>query len=102
MYTNVLIPTDGSGLSRQAVQPFYMLTTGMQMIEDTRTEYKARMQEHAEKATTISFSRPRTISSGSHCACTTFCPPRIEVAGSKSKQSPSARCNRASPGAALS
>jgi hypothetical protein len=88
MYTNILIPADGSGLSRKAVQPFHTLTTGMQMIEDTRTEYKARMQEHAEKATTISFSRPRTISSGSHCACTTFWPPRIEVAGSSSLSQP--------------
>jgi hypothetical protein len=75
MYTNILILTDGSGLSRKAVQPFLMLTTDMQMIEGTRTEYKARMQEHTEKATTISFSRRRTISSGSICVCTTFCSP---------------------------
>jgi hypothetical protein len=45
------------------------------------------MQEHAEKATTISFSRPRTISLGKGCAYATFCQPWIEVQGSKLKQS---------------
>ena len=69
MYTNILIPTDGSELAEKAVQhgialakwigakitvltvlpPFRMFTTDTQMIEDTPAQYKARMQEHAEK-----------------------------------------------------
>ena len=69
MYTNVLIPTDGSELAGKAVQhgialakrigakataltvlrPFHMLTTDPQMIEDTPAQYRARMQKHAEK-----------------------------------------------------
>jgi nucleotide-binding universal stress UspA family protein len=69
MYTSILIPTDGSELAGKAVQhgialakatgakvtaltvlpPFHTLTTDAQMIEDTPAEYKARMQEHAEK-----------------------------------------------------
>jgi len=69
MYNNILIPTDGSELSGKAVQhgialakrigakttvltvlpPFHTFTTDTQMIEDTPTQYKARMQEHAGK-----------------------------------------------------
>ena len=69
MYTNILIPTDGSELAGKAVQdgialakrigakataltvlpPFHVLTTDTQMLEDTPTQYKVRMQEHAEK-----------------------------------------------------
>jgi nucleotide-binding universal stress UspA family protein len=69
MYTNILIPTDGSELSVKAVlhgsalakrvgsriivltvlQPFHTFTADAEMIEDTRTEYKARTQEYAEK-----------------------------------------------------
>jgi nucleotide-binding universal stress UspA family protein len=69
MYTNILIPTDGSELAGKAVQhgialakrigakatvltvlpPFHTFTTDTQMIEDTPVEYKARMQKHAEK-----------------------------------------------------
>jgi nucleotide-binding universal stress UspA family protein len=69
MYTNILLPTDGSELSGKAVEhgialakrigakvtvltvspPFHTLTTDAQMIEDTPAEYKARMQKHAEK-----------------------------------------------------
>ncbi len=69
MYTSILIPTDGSELAGKAVShgialakeigakvtvltvlpPFHTLTTDTQMIEDTPAEYKARMQEHAEK-----------------------------------------------------
>ena len=69
MYTNILIPTDGSALAEKAVQhgialakrisakvtaltvlpPFRTFTTDTQMIEDTPAQYKARMQEHAEK-----------------------------------------------------
>ena len=69
MYTSILIPTDGSELSRKAVDhgialakrldakvttltvlpPFHTFTTDTQMIEDTPAQYKARMQKHAEK-----------------------------------------------------
>ena len=69
MYTNVLIPTDGSELAGKAVQhsialakrvgarvtvltvlpPFHTFTTDAQMIEDTPDQYKARMHKHAEK-----------------------------------------------------
>ena len=69
MYTNILIPTDGSELAGKAIQhgialakrigakitvltvllPFHTFTTDTQMIEDTPAQYKARMQEHAEK-----------------------------------------------------
>ena len=69
MYTNILIPTDGSELAGKAVPhgialaqrigakvtaltvlpPFHMFTTDYQMIEDTPAQYRARMQEHAEK-----------------------------------------------------
>ena len=69
MYTNILIPTDGSELSSKAVEhgialakrigakatmltvlpPFHVLTTDTQMLEDTRAQYQARMQKHAER-----------------------------------------------------
>lgn len=69
MYTNILIPTDGSELAGKAVQhgialakrigakaialtvlpPFHTLTTDTQMLEDTPAQYKTRMQNHAEK-----------------------------------------------------
>jgi nucleotide-binding universal stress UspA family protein len=69
MYTNILIPTDGSELAGKAVEhgialaerigakatvltvlpPFHTFTTDAQMIEDTLAQYKARMQRHAEK-----------------------------------------------------
>ena len=69
MYTNILIPTDGSELAEKAVghgialarqlgakvtvltvlPPFHTFTTDTQMIEDTPVRYKARMQEQAEK-----------------------------------------------------
>jgi nucleotide-binding universal stress UspA family protein len=69
MYTNILIPTDGSELAGKAVghgielakrirakvtvltvvPPFNAFTTDTQMIEDTPARYKASMQEHAEK-----------------------------------------------------
>jgi nucleotide-binding universal stress UspA family protein len=81
MYTNILIPTDGSELAGKAVQhgitlargigakitvltvlpPFHTLTTDAQMIEDTPAAYKARMQKHAEK--TLGGRRPRRASS---------------------------------------
>ena len=60
MYTNILLPTDGSELAGEAVQhgialakrilpPFHTITTDTQMIEDTPAQYKARVQKHAEK-----------------------------------------------------
>ncbi len=69
MYSNILIPTDGSGLADKAVQhgialakaigarvtvltvlpPFHVVTTDAHMLEDTPAQYKARMHEHAEK-----------------------------------------------------
>ena len=69
MYSNILIPTDGSELAGKAVQhgialapgigakvialtvlpPFHVCTTDTQMLEDTPAQYKARMQQHAEK-----------------------------------------------------
>ena len=69
VYTNILIPTDGSELAGKAVQhgialakqfsasitaltvlpPFHTFTTDAQMIEDTPDQYKVRMQKHAEK-----------------------------------------------------
>ena len=69
MYTSILIPTDGSELAGKAIQhgialakrigakitvltvlpPFHTFTTDTQMIEDTPAQYKAGMQEHAEK-----------------------------------------------------
>ena len=69
MYSNILIPTDGSELAGKAVEhgiglakrigakvtaltvlpPFHTFTTDTQMIEDTPALYKARMTEHAVK-----------------------------------------------------
>jgi nucleotide-binding universal stress UspA family protein len=69
VYTNILIPTDGSELAGKAVEhgialakrigakvtvltvlpPFRTLTTDTQMIEDTPAQYKTRMQEHADR-----------------------------------------------------
>jgi nucleotide-binding universal stress UspA family protein len=69
LYSNILIPTDGSELAGKAVQhgialaqgigakvialtvlpPFHVFTTDTQMLEDTPPQYKARMQQHAEK-----------------------------------------------------
>ncbi len=69
MYTNILIPTDGSELAGKAVQhgivlakrmgakvtvltvlpPFHTITADPQMIEDTPAQYKARAKEHSEK-----------------------------------------------------
>jgi hypothetical protein len=69
MYSNILIPTDGSELAEKAIQhgialakridakataltvlpPFHTFTTDTQMIEDTPAQYKARMQEHARR-----------------------------------------------------
>jgi nucleotide-binding universal stress UspA family protein len=69
LYSNILIPTDGSELAGKAVQhgialaqqigakvtaltvlpPFHVFTADTQMLEDTPAQYKARMQQHAEK-----------------------------------------------------
>lgn len=69
MYTNILIPTDGSELGGKAVQhgialaarigakaavltvlpPFHTFTTDTQMIEDTPAGYQARMRERADR-----------------------------------------------------
>ena len=69
MYTNIMIPTDGSELAGKAVQhgialakeigakatvltvspPFHALTSDTQMITDTPAQHKAHMQEHAKK-----------------------------------------------------
>ena len=68
MYTNILIPTDGSELAGKAVghgialatrigakvtvltvlPPFHTFTTDAQMIEDTPAQYQARMRKHGE------------------------------------------------------
>jgi len=68
MYTNILIPTDGSELAGKAVHhgitlakrigaktivltvlpPFHTFTTDTQMIEDTPASYETRMHERAE------------------------------------------------------
>jgi len=69
MYTNILIPTDGSELAWKAVRhgialaqrigakvtalpvspPFHTFTTDTQMIEDTPAQYQTRVRDHAEK-----------------------------------------------------
>ena len=69
MYTNILMPTDGSELAGKAIRhgialakriganvtaltvipPFHTFTTDTQMIEDTPAQYKTRSQEHAEE-----------------------------------------------------
>ena len=69
MYTNILIPTDGSELAGKAVRhgialaqrigaevtaltvspPFHTFTTDTQMIEDTPAQYQTRVRDHAEK-----------------------------------------------------
>jgi nucleotide-binding universal stress UspA family protein len=69
MYTNILLPTDGSELAGKAVRhgidlakrigakttaltvlpPFHVFTADTQMLEDTPSQYQARMHKHAEK-----------------------------------------------------
>jgi nucleotide-binding universal stress UspA family protein len=66
MYTDILIPTDGSEVAGKAVkhgvalakrigakvtvltvlQPFHPFTTDAQMLEDTPAQYRTRMQQH--------------------------------------------------------
>ena len=69
MYSNILIPTDGSELAGKAVQhgialakrigagatvltvspPFHVVTADAQMLEDTPAQYQARMREQTRK-----------------------------------------------------
>jgi nucleotide-binding universal stress UspA family protein len=85
MYTNILIPTDGSELAEKAVQhgialaqrigakvtaltvlpPFHTFTTDTRMIEDTPAQYKTRMQHHAE--TTLGATARAAIAAGIVC-----------------------------------
>jgi nucleotide-binding universal stress UspA family protein len=82
MYTNILIPTDGSELAGKAVQhgialakqigartavltvlpPFHTLTTDVRMIEDTPAQYKARMHKQAEKTLNAAASLAKSES----------------------------------------
>ena len=84
MYSNILIPTDGSELAEKAIHhgialanrigarvtvltvllPFHVFTTDTQMLEDTRAQYNARMREHAE---TNSWRRRHRSASSRRC-----------------------------------
>ena len=77
MYTNMLLPANESEFSMKAVRhgiarakridsrasaltvlpPFHTFAIDAEMIEDTRTEYNARMQERAEKTLGASPTR---------------------------------------------
>lgn len=68
-YRRILVPTDGSALSQEAVfealklasstgacvifltinEPFHVLTTSVEMIEGTRKEYERHAEAHADK-----------------------------------------------------
>jgi nucleotide-binding universal stress UspA family protein len=85
MYSNILIPTDGSELADKAVQhgialarqigarvtaltvllPFHVLTVDPQMIEDTAAQYKQRMQAHGE--TTLAAAAQAAQAAGVVC-----------------------------------
>ena len=85
MYTNILIPTDGSGLAGKAVQhgialakrigakatvltvltPFHTLTIDTQMIEETPAQYKVRMKVPAER--TFGAAAHPTQAAGAAC-----------------------------------
>jgi nucleotide-binding universal stress UspA family protein len=89
MYTNILIPTDGSELAGNSVQhgialaqrigakitvltvvpPFHMFTTDTQMLEDTHAQYNVRMRDHAEK--TVGAAAHAAQAAG--VACVTAC-----------------------------
>lgn len=89
MYTNILIPTDGSDLAAKAVEhgialaqrlgarittltvtpPFHIFTTDTQMLEDTQAQYKVRMREDAEK--TLAAVAHAAQAAG--VACATIC-----------------------------
>ena len=86
MYTQMLIPTDGSELAGKAVRhgialanrigaeitvltvlpPFHTFTTDVQMIEDTPARYKVRMQMHAER--TLGAAAQAAQAAGVACA----------------------------------
>ena len=86
MYTNILIPTDGSPLAGKAVThgvalarhigakitvltvspPFHMLTTDTQMIEDTPAQHEARAQAGAQK--TLAWATQAAAAAGVKCA----------------------------------
>ena len=77
MYSNILIPTDGSELAERAVHhgialakrigarvtvltvllPFHIFTTDTQMLEESRAQYNARTQEFAEQLSAPSPSQ---------------------------------------------
>ena len=106
MYTNILIPTDGSDLAGNALRhgialakligakvtvltvlpPFHVLTTDARMIEDTPAQYQARMQEHGEKTLGVAAGAAKAAG----VACETFQveeehPYRAIVAAAESK-----------------
>lgn len=88
MYRDILIPTDGSELAEKAVTsgialakalgakvtaltvelPFHVFTLDVQMVEDTRTQYQARMR--VRTATTL--SRIADLASAAGVACETL------------------------------
>jgi nucleotide-binding universal stress UspA family protein len=85
MYKRILIPTDGSALAEKAVRdgvslskaigaeitvltvttPFHTFTTDPQSIEDTRPQYKERMEKHA--ATILQAAADVARASGVAC-----------------------------------
>ena len=87
MYKHILIPTDGSALADKAVEqgitlakkigaritvltvsvPFHILSTDVQMIEDTAPQYKRRMDAHAAKI----LKGAADVASAAGVACTT-------------------------------
>ena len=84
MYSNILIPTDGSELADKAIHhgialanrigaqvtvltvllPFHVFTTDSQMLEDTLAQYNARMRKRAE---TTSWRRRHRSASSRRC-----------------------------------
>jgi nucleotide-binding universal stress UspA family protein len=87
MYSNILIPTDGSALASKAAHlgidlakrisakvtvltvlpPFHTFTTDTQMIEDTLAQYKTRMQKHAK----ITLGAVASAAQAANVACAT-------------------------------
>src|SRR5271166_648416 len=85
MYSNILIPTDGSELAWKAVRhgidlakqigaktivltvlpPFHTFTTDVQMVEDIPAVYAARMHKNAEK--TLSAVAQAALAAGVAC-----------------------------------
>jgi len=106
MYTNILIPTDGSELAGKAVghgialatrigakatvltvlPPFHTFTTDVQMIEDTPASYQARVRKHGETILAAAAKSARAAG----VTCETIAVERehpyqaiIDIAGSK-------------------